>query len=45
MEIVKNKKKKAASDKVLRDEPFNFAKNAKYNRYQRGFASIVYKFF
>ena len=37
--------KKTASDKVLRDKAFDNAKNAKYDRYQRGFASIVYKFF
>ena len=34
-----------ASDKVLRDKAFNIAKNPKYNGYQRGLASIVYKFF
>ena len=38
-------KKKTASDKVLRDKAFDNAKNAKYDRYQRSFASIVYKFF
>ena len=37
--------KKAASDKILHDKAFNIAKNIKYDRYQRGFASIVYKFF
>ena len=34
-----------ASDKVLRDKAFNIAKNPKYDRYQRGLASMVYKFF
>ena len=34
-----------ASDKVLRDKIFNIAKNPKYNGYQRGLASMVYKFF
>ena len=34
-----------ASDKVLRDKPFNIAKNPKYDGYQRGLASMVYKFF
>ena len=34
-----------ASDKVLRDKAFNIAKNPKYNGYQRGLASTVYKFF
>ena len=37
--------RRTASDKVLRDKAFNIAKNAKYNRYQRGLASMVYKFF
>ena len=37
--------KEIASDKVLRDKAFNIAKNPKYNGYQRGLASIVYKFF
>ena len=36
--------RRTASDKVLRDNAFNIAKNLKYDRYQRGFASIVYKF-
>ena len=34
-----------ASDKMLRDKAFNIAKNPKYDRYQRGLASMVYKFF
>ena len=34
-----------ASDKILRDRAFNIAKNPKYDRYQRGFALMVYKFF
>ena len=33
------------SDKVLRDKAFNIAKNPKYDGYQRGLASMVYKFF
>ena len=32
-------------DKVLRDKAFNIAKNPKYDRYQRGLASMVYNFF
>ena len=32
-------------DKFLRDKAFNIAKNPKYDRYQRGLASMVYKFF
>ena len=34
-----------ASDKVLRDEAFNIVKNIKYDGYQRGLASMDYKFF
>ena len=34
-----------ASDKILRDKAFNIAKNLKYNGYQRGLASMVYKCF
>ena len=40
----KDLKRRPAADKVLRDKAFNIAKNPKYNWYQRGFASIVYKF-
>ena len=29
--------------KVLRDEAFNIAKNLKYDEYQRGLASMVYR--
>ena len=35
----------AAADNVLRDKAFNIAKNPKYYGYQRGLASMVYKFF
>ena len=41
----KDLKRRTASDKVLRDKAFNFAKNPKYDGYQRGLASMVYKFF
>ena len=37
--------RKAASDKVLRDKAFNFAKNPKYDGYRRALASMVYKLF
>ena len=37
--------KRTASDKVLTDETFNIAENPKYDGYQRGLASMVYKFF
>ena len=33
------------SDKVLRDKAYNIAKNPEYDGYQRGLASMVYKFF
>ena len=41
----KNLKRRTASDKILRDKAFNIAKNPKYDGYQRGLASMVYKFF
>ena len=41
----KDLKKKTATDKVLRDKTFNIAKNLKYDGYQRGLASMVYKLF
>ena len=34
----------SASHKVFRDKAFNIVKNPKYDGYQRGFASVVYKF-
>ena len=33
------------SDKVLKDKAFEIANNPKYDGYQRGLASMVYKFF
>ena len=41
----KELKRRKFSDKILRDKAFNFAKNPKYDRYQRGIAFMVYKFF
>ena len=41
----KDLERRTASDKVLRDKTFNIAKNPKYDGYQRGLASMVYKFF
>ena len=35
--------KTTASDKDSRDKAFNIAKNPKYNGYQRGLASMIYK--
>ena len=37
--------RRASADKVLRDKAFNIAKDSKYDRYLRGLASMVYKFF
>ena len=34
-----------ASGKVLRDKALNIAKSPKYDGYQRGLASVIYKFF
>ena len=45
MEILKDIKRRTASDKSLREKAFNIAKNPKYDGYQRGLASIIYKFF
>ena len=41
----KDLKRRTASDKVLRDKAFNIAKNLKYDGYQRGLSSMIYKFF
>ena len=41
----KDIKRRTASDKILRDKAFNIAKSPKYDGYQRGLASMVYKFF
>ena len=37
--------KRTQSDKFLRDEPFEIVIDSKYDGYQRGIASMVYKFF
>ena len=44
-EDFKDLAKRTAADKVLRDKAFNIAKHPKYDGYQRGLASMVYKFF
>ena len=41
----KDLKRRTFSDKVLRDKAFDIAKNPKYDGYQRGLTSMVYKFF
>ena len=37
--------KRTVADKILRNRAFNIAKDQKYDRYQRGLASMVYKIF
>ena len=37
--------KRTAADKILRDKAFKIASDQKYDGYQRGLASMVYKFF
>ena len=41
----KDLKRRTFSDRVLKNKAFNIAKNPKYDWYQRGLVSIVYKFF
>ena len=41
----KDLKKRTFADKVLRDKVFKIASDQKYDGYQRGLASMVYKFF
>ena len=40
----KDLNRRPVADRVLRDKAFNIAKNPKYDGYQRGIASMVYKF-
>ena len=37
--------KRTQSDKVLKDKVFKIANTPKYDSYQKGLASMVYKFF
>ena len=41
----KDLNRRTFADKVLHGKAFNIAKNPKYDGYQRGRASVVYKFF
>ena len=41
----KDLKRRTQSDKVLKDKAIEIASNSKYDGYQRGLASMVYKFF
>ena len=43
--IVKIPTKRTQSDKVLKDKAFAIVNNPKYDGFQRGLASMVYKFF
>ena len=37
--------KRTVADKILKNRAFNIAKDKKYDGYQRGLASMVYKYF
>ena len=37
--------RRKTADKILRDKAFNIAKIPKYDGYQRGLASMFYRFF
>ena len=41
----KDLNRRTFADKVLRDKAFNIVKDPKYDGYQRGLASMVYKYF
>ena len=43
--LFKDLTRRTASEKILRDKGFDIANNPKYYEYQRGLASMVYKFF
>ena len=43
-EAFKDLPRRTAAYKVLRDKAFNIAKNAKYDGYKRGLASMIYNF-
>ena len=42
---LKNLTKRTVGDKVLRNKAFKIARDRKYDGYQRGLASVVYKLF
>ena len=37
--------KRTVADKILKNRAFNIAKDQKYDGYQKGLASLVYKYF
>ena len=41
----KSLNRRTASDKALHDKTYNIARDPKYDGYQRGLASVVYKLF
>ena len=41
----KDLNRRTATDKLIGEKAFNIAKNPKYDGYQRGLASMVYKCF
>ena len=41
----KDLNRRTFADKILHDKAFNIAKDSKYDGYQNGLASMVYKFF
>ena len=41
----KDSPRRKAANKVLCDKAFNIVKNRRYDGYQRGLASTVYRFF
>ena len=41
----KDLNRRTVFDKILRDKAFNIGKNSKCNGYQKGIASMIYKFF
>ena len=43
-ECSKNVPRKIASDKLLQEKAFNFAKNSEYVKYRKGFALLFYEF-
>ena len=42
---IKDLKKRTAAEKFLTEKVFNIAKDPEYDGYQRGLASMIYKFF
>ena len=45
IQIVKILQKRTVADKILKNKTFDIARDPKYDGYQRGLASMAYKFF